>query len=98
MAYDPTLERNAAPFMSAFGSDFTREADSTTFRAVITRYETESQRTGAVTQLTLWSVRAHESVALARGEIISAGTRRYRVQYSRQDDLGLTEYVVGRAD
>ena len=92
MVFDATLDRNTKPFLSVPGAvSFLRESDQTRFSGVLYRANDLDTGDGRFRQTLAWELRAASSVGLEQGEIIRAGTRRYRVELVQDDGLGLVD-------
>ena len=92
MTFDPTLARNTLPFLSVPGAvSFLRESDGTHFNGVLYRANDVDTGEARFRQTFAWMLRAASSVGLAQGEIIRAGTRRYKVEIVEDDGLGLVD-------
>ena len=92
MVFNPTLDRNVTPFLSVPGStDFLRESNSTHFTGVLFRVNDVDVGDARFRQVGAWALRAASSLGLANGEIIRAGSRRYRVELVEDDGLGMID-------
>ena len=95
MVYDPTLDRNSRAFIALPGrTQFLRVSDSTPFAGVLQKNVGIDQRPGVLRQTANWLLTTQASVVLAQGETVTAGTRRWSVEYAEDDELGLIDYTL----
>ena len=85
---------------SPFAGDFVRESDGSSFRGVLVRHTAVIQRPGDLRQVGNYTLRTGAAVALDKGGIVAesgSGGRRFRVQYTVDDETGMVEHVLAAA-
>ena len=95
MAINASADVNTLPVLSLPGAvDVLRESDQTHFRGVLRREEQVSQNPGALIQVGNWTLVTQASVRLDTNETLTVGTRRYKVEYVEDDEMGMLVYVL----